>query len=115
MSTGTHETTWSGAIVQTEGDVAWSLFGTLVVLNIPEVIGDDSTGDYILMDTALPANLRPSSTQVLGINGVEDGQDILLKLTIPSDGNASAAPASGSPFSGTGQHGIKASVVYYFL
>lgn len=114
MSTGTHETTWSSAIESTSGDVGHVLFGTLVLLTLPLIQNSDADGDDIVMDVALPASIRPSSTRMIAVNGVENGSDVLLALTIGSDGSASARPASGQPFAGTGEHGIKASVVFYF-
>ena len=114
MSQGSHVTDWSGAIETTGGTVNWALFGSLVLLSIPLIQNDDSDGDDIVMDTPFPASIRPGATRVLAVNGVENGSDVLLRLSINSDGSASARPDDGGPFQGTGEHGIKSSVVFYF-
>lgn len=113
MSSGTHETTWSGAVEETQGDCPWADFGFSVAIWLPNLSADaDTSSSTINMDTPLPQSLRPSSQKVFNDRVVtSDGDEVNGSVTVGTDGSITVAADDG--FSSTGTNGFPSQGISY--
>ena len=102
MSSGTHITTWSGAMEKTQGNVTWVDFGVFVSFFIPPISAAASTSSSTInMDTPLPSNLWPSSQREVSGWAISGGVTVGATFTIGTDGSVTVSISGGFSTSGT--------------
>lgn len=114
ISTGTHNTTWSGiwADAQT-GNVMWSKVGTAVTLHFPTIAPSSTIADTIHVDTVLPSTLRPTITVSLPTYVCDNGVAVMGRLSISFEGNMYFYVGYTGAYTGSGLSGFYATSVTY--
>lgn len=107
MSSGIHQTTWSGAVIQTEGNIVWGDLSTIVLMYIPGIEASVSTnGTSIVTDTPLPSRLWPSTDRVISGLVLSGGEQVQGTYTIGTDGVIIANADNGFAVNGNGDNGL---------